>query len=68
MAKPIFIPNKSLISLKNKAYFLYYKAEKPPCPYSHLLLSICDIWYKIEIFAKVNYKLKTKMIAEIRQV
>ncbi len=28
LAKPIFIPNKSLISLKNKAYFLYYKTEK----------------------------------------
>ncbi len=26
---PFFIPNKSLISLKNKAYFLCYKTKNP---------------------------------------
>ncbi len=36
LAKPIFIPNKSLILFK-KTYFLYYKTEKPPCPYSAVI-------------------------------
>jgi len=52
LAKSIFIPNKSLISLKKtKPIFCTTKQKNPLAPIPHPLLSLWDIWYKMEVFA-----------------